>query len=212
MLSHSYKLWYNYLRERRKQAKGKCINEPVYEEINNCHERALVFMHKVITMLTSQIFDWNNLYVIRNCWLKLCFHLLRLQMPRIWIDYCQFLVLQCKITRSRRSFDRALRALPVTQHPRIWPLYLRFVRSLPLPETAIRVYRRYLKVLTSKSWQYLPHIQYCLKMPNCVCAALSRECRRLHWVLKVCWPLGWSCCTSRGCCQWWKPCVQRRQI
>lgn len=71
------------------------------------------------------------------------------QMPRIWLDYCQFLVSQCKITRSRRSFDRALRALPVTQHPRIWPLYLRFVRNLPLPETAIRVYRRYLKVRSS---------------------------------------------------------------
>lgn len=69
-------------------------------------------------------------------------------MPRIWMDYCQFLVSQCKITRSRRTFDRALRALPVTQHPRIWPLYLRFVRDLPLPETAIRVYRRYLKVRT----------------------------------------------------------------
>lgn len=67
-------------------------------------------------------------------------------MPRIWLDYCQFLVSQCKITRSRRLFDRALRALPVTQHSRIWPLYLRFARKLPLPETAIRVYRRYLKV------------------------------------------------------------------
>lgn len=48
LTSHSYKLWYNYLRERRKQVKGKCITEPVYEELNNCHERALVFMHKVI--------------------------------------------------------------------------------------------------------------------------------------------------------------------
>lgn len=71
------------------------------------------------------------------------------KMPRIWLDYCQFLVSQSKITRCRRSFDRALRALPVTQHPRIWPLYLRFARNLPLPETAIRVYRRYLKVSPS---------------------------------------------------------------
>lgn len=43
----SYKLWYNYLRERRKQIKGKCVTDPAYEEVNNCHERALVFMHKV---------------------------------------------------------------------------------------------------------------------------------------------------------------------
>lgn len=81
-------------------------------------------------------------------------------MPRIWLDYCQFLVSQCKITRSRQTFDRALRALPVTQHPRIWPLYLRFVRNLPLPETAIRVYRRYLKVrehsIQTSSIQQLP--------------------------------------------------------
>lgn len=47
MSAISYKLWYNYLRERRKQIKGKCITDPAYEEVNNCHERALVFMHKV---------------------------------------------------------------------------------------------------------------------------------------------------------------------
>uniref|UniRef100_A0A8D0G452 Pre-mRNA-splicing factor SYF1 n=1 Tax=Sphenodon punctatus TaxID=8508 RepID=A0A8D0G452_SPHPU len=68
------------------------------------------------------------------------------KMPRIWLDYCQFLMDQCRVTRTRRTFDRALRALPITQHHRIWPLYLKFVRMYPLPETAVRVYRRYLKV------------------------------------------------------------------
>ena len=68
------------------------------------------------------------------------------QMPRIWLDYCQFLMDQYKITRTRRTFDRALRALPLTQHKRMWPLYLKFIRSHDLPETAVRVYRRYLKV------------------------------------------------------------------
>ena len=67
-------------------------------------------------------------------------------MPRIWLDYCEFLVAQGRITRTRRTFDRALRALPITQHHRLWPLYLSFVRRYPLPETAVRVYRRYLKV------------------------------------------------------------------
>lgn len=43
----SYKLWYNYLKQRRKQVKSKCVTDPSYEEVNNCHERALVFMHKV---------------------------------------------------------------------------------------------------------------------------------------------------------------------
>lgn len=72
------------------------------------------------------------------------------QMPRLWLDYCQFLMDQGRVTHTRRTFDRALRALPITQHSRIWPLYLRFLRSHPLPETAVRGYRRFLKVSTTE--------------------------------------------------------------
>jgi pre-mRNA-splicing factor SYF1 len=68
------------------------------------------------------------------------------QMPRIWLDYCQFLMDQCRITRTRQVFDRALRALPITQHHRVWPLYLKFLKMYDIPETAVRVFRRYLKV------------------------------------------------------------------
>jgi len=67
-------------------------------------------------------------------------------MPRIWLDYCQFLMDQCRITRTRHVFDRALRALPITQHHRVWPLYLKFLKMHDIPETAVRVFRRYLKV------------------------------------------------------------------
>lgn len=87
------------------------------------------------------------------------------QMPRIWLDYCQFIVSQCKITRSRRTFDRALRALPVTQHSRIWPLYLKYARKLPLPETSIRVYRRYLKVCVCVWWWCVLSNLLCWKYP-----------------------------------------------
>ena len=66
------------------------------------------------------------------------------KMPRIWLEYLEFLVYQGLVTRTRRTFDRCLRALPVTQHHRIWPLYLKFVTSYEeTSETAIRVYRRY---------------------------------------------------------------------
>lgn len=51
----SYKLWYNYLKLRRKQVKGKCITDPAFEEVNNAFERSLVFMHKVIMFLTETI-------------------------------------------------------------------------------------------------------------------------------------------------------------
>ncbi|KAL3832933.1 hypothetical protein ACJIZ3_007669 [Penstemon smallii] len=68
------------------------------------------------------------------------------KMPRIWIMYLQTLTQQKLITRTRLAFDRALCALPVTQHDRIWEYYLVFVSQKGLPiETSLRVYRRYLK-------------------------------------------------------------------
>jgi len=141
-LPGSYKLWYAYLLTRREQLKGVCINNPLYEEVNNAHERALVFMNK---------------------------------MPRIWIDYCKFLVSQHKITRSRRTFDRALRALPITQHQRIWPLYIDFVTRYPIHETAVRVFRRMLKLQPENTEQYIDYLvsidrldEACMKMAEIV--------------------------------------------
>eukprot|EP00501_MAST-03F_sp_TOSAG23-6_P000442 GSMAST32.ASY1.ANO1.454.1 assembled CDS len=43
--------------------------------------------------------------------------------PRMWTNYCEFLIAQKLITRTRHTFDRALQALPVTQHDRVWALY-----------------------------------------------------------------------------------------
>ncbi|XP_027489093.1 pre-mRNA-splicing factor SYF1-like, partial [Corapipo altera] len=81
------------------------------------------------------------------------------QMPRIWLDYCQFLAEQGRITRTRRTFDRALRALPITQHRRLWPPYLSFVRKHPLPETAVRVFRRFLKLCPEEAEQYVSYLR-----------------------------------------------------
>lgn len=80
------------------------------------------------------------------------------KMPRIWLEYCSFMVSQCKITRTRRVFDRALLALPVTQHNRIWDIYLKFVRDFDIPETAVRVYRRYLKLYPEDAEEYVDYL------------------------------------------------------
>ncbi|RVE48793.1 hypothetical protein evm_006567 [Chilo suppressalis] len=124
-LPGSFKLWYNYLKIRRSQTRGRCITDPCYEEVNNCFERSLVFMHK---------------------------------MPRIWMDYCNFLTDQYKITSTRRAFDCALRALPITQHHRIWPFYLNFLKKHNIPETAIRVFRRYLKLCPEDTEEYIDYL------------------------------------------------------
>ncbi|KAI8839080.1 hypothetical protein BJ741DRAFT_510031, partial [Chytriomyces cf. hyalinus JEL632] len=65
--------------------------------------------------------------------------------PIIWLNYARFLMHQPAPTRCRRTFDRALKALPITQHPRIWDLYLKFASQCG-GETAIRIWRRYLKL------------------------------------------------------------------
>lgn len=47
------------------------------------------------------------------------------KMPRIWLDYLELLLEGgAGLTATRRAFDRALAALPITQHDRVWALYL----------------------------------------------------------------------------------------
>jgi pre-mRNA-splicing factor SYF1 len=67
------------------------------------------------------------------------------KMPRIWEEYLSFLAGQYRLTFTRHAFDRALRALPITQHERVWKLYLAFAKACPVKETAVRIYRRYLQ-------------------------------------------------------------------
>ena len=88
-------------------------------------------------------------------------------MPRIWIDYCKFLTSQYKITMTRKVFDRALRALPITQHSRLWPFYLKFVKMHPIPETAVRVFRRFLKLCPEETEEFVDYLklkykEYCI--------------------------------------------------
>jgi len=59
--------------------------------------------------------------------------------------YLTHLMKQCKIIRTRRTFDNALRALPLTQHDRIWKLYLNFAKSAS-GQTAIRIWKRYMQI------------------------------------------------------------------
>jgi len=81
------------------------------------------------------------------------------KMPRIWMDYCKFITDQQKITPTRKAFDRALRALPITQHSRIWPLYLKFIKMHPIPETGVRVYRRFLKLCPEQTEEFVDYLK-----------------------------------------------------
>jgi pre-mRNA-splicing factor SYF1 len=67
------------------------------------------------------------------------------KMPVIWEMYLSFLLRQPRVTRTRRTFDRALRALPITQHNRIWRLYKSFANSAG-GNTAVKIWTRYMQI------------------------------------------------------------------
>lgn len=66
------------------------------------------------------------------------------KMPRIWLLYYEFLKKQKKIRKIRQVLDRALQALPVTQHEKIWEEYSNWamneVTYLPLSKYIIDRY------------------------------------------------------------------------
>ncbi|KAK5059704.1 pre-mRNA-splicing factor syf1 [Exophiala bonariae] len=66
------------------------------------------------------------------------------KMPVIWEMYLVFLLRQPYVTKTRRTFDRSLRALPITQHNRIWKLYKSFANSAS-GETAVKIWARYIQ-------------------------------------------------------------------
>ena len=67
------------------------------------------------------------------------------KMPVIWEMYLSFLMQQPLVTFTRRTFDQALRALPLTQHNRIWAKFRLFASSA-WGLTAVRVWKRYLQI------------------------------------------------------------------
>ncbi|KAI4186418.1 MAG: hypothetical protein L6R41_003496, partial [Letrouitia leprolyta] len=67
------------------------------------------------------------------------------KMPKIWEMFLKFLMQQPLVTYTRRTFDRALRALPLTQHNRIWALYRPFATSVS-GDTALKIWRRYMQI------------------------------------------------------------------
>ncbi|KAG6620112.1 pre-mRNA-splicing factor SYF1-like protein [Phytophthora cinnamomi] len=79
-------------------------------------------------------------------------------MPRLWLDYLHVLREMRVVTARRHVFDRALRALPITQHHRIWTPYLAFAKQIGVPRTAVRVYRRYLMLEPAKRGEFVDYL------------------------------------------------------
>jgi len=134
-----YKLQHGSLREQAFVMERACIQLPRSYKLWKIY---LEFRTQHVAKLNAARF--TSEYRKVNALFERALILLN-KMPRIWEMYLQFLMQQPLVTLTRRTFDRALRALPISQHNRIWALYRPFANSAE-GETAVRIWRRYMQV------------------------------------------------------------------
>mmetsp|Transcript_16009 Transcript_16009/g.48093 ORF Transcript_16009/g.48093 Transcript_16009/m.48093 type:complete len:1025 (+) Transcript_16009:175-3249(+) len=163
LLPGSYKLWSHYLRERR-----AALRSPSYwlgSNASNGAEAASTATNNTTgptATTTGQKLGLSCISTSRaHQSVSRCFEQALVtmhKMPRIWEEYLEHLCETPNISKIRRTFDRALQSLPVTQHERIWKPYTAWAERLDLPETALRVWRRYLKLDPAKGEPFVAYL------------------------------------------------------
>ncbi|SPQ20013.1 9c6573f0-734b-4efd-8641-271f0b99e5e9 [Thermothielavioides terrestris] len=134
-----YKLQHGTVQEQAFVMERACVQLPRSYKLWKMY---LLFRTKHVSKLNAAIFAAE--YQKVNALFERALILLN-KMPRIWEMYLKFLMQQPLVTFTRRAFDRALRALPITQHNRIWALYRPFANSAE-GMTAVKIWRRYMQV------------------------------------------------------------------
>ncbi|CAJ0961627.1 unnamed protein product, partial [Mesorhabditis belari] len=140
--------WVNYISHMRKQKLKWRKIVVLYERAIQVFPRSYKLWYEYLRFWRKHIFrkgPLNPAYgelcdAYERCLVQLP------KMPRIWIQYCTIMTQRQLVTETRRVFDRALKTLPVTQHMRIWPLYIQFIEGHDIPDTGIRVFKRYMKI------------------------------------------------------------------
>lgn len=142
----SLKLWWRYLiaRSHSPFKKRAVIYERALKALPGSYKIWHAYLRERLEVVRNLPVTTSHFETLNNTFERALVTMHK--MPRVWIMYLVSLTEQKLITRARRAFDRALCALPVTQHDRIWEPYLAFVSQKGIPiETSLRVYRRYLK-------------------------------------------------------------------
>jgi len=142
----SLKLWWRYLIARSDSPFKKrfIIYERALKALPGSYKLWYAYLRERLEIVRSLPITHSQFETLNNTFERALVTMHK--MPRVWIMYLQTLTQQKLVTRTRRTFDRALCALPVTQHDRIWEYYLFFVSQKGIPiETSLRVYRRYLQ-------------------------------------------------------------------
>ena len=77
---------------------------------------------------------------------------------QIRLAYLNLLVNLKLGTYTRKAFDRALQSLPITQHEKIWELYITWVKSFTVEESVVKIFRRYIMFDPSKVEEYIDYL------------------------------------------------------
>lgn len=149
---YNIKLWLNYIQFKQnldadnKPYGGGSAVYMIYERALKHLPRSYKLWQQYLSLRTKGIrhksFHSKKIPILINTYERSLVYMNK--MPRIWIDYCKLLQALRRGTETRKAFDRALQALPITQHKELWHLYVDWATKYGVPETAIRVYRRYL--------------------------------------------------------------------
>lgn len=151
---HHLKTWLHYLDHKQGNIRSLVI---LYERALKNLPGSYKLWKQYLELRLSMISKKNSVTqpdVFRKT--TLCFErsLLYLhKMPRVWMMYCKYIQMLPDVSEIRRVYDRALRALPLTQHERIWKMYLRFSRRMG-GQVAERVYGRYLRMWPERQREY----------------------------------------------------------
>ncbi|KCV68050.1 hypothetical protein H696_05516 [Fonticula alba] len=156
----SLKTWFRYIEHKTETGASDEVISFLYERALKAIPYSYKIWHRYLTLLRKRA---TGLPIGHPAWRYLVTSYERSlaylsKMPRLWIEYCLLLEEQQCITATRRGYDRALRALPLSQHERIWPNYIQFVTKCRVPDTAMRVFRRYLKFDPTKAEDFVEYL------------------------------------------------------
>jgi pre-mRNA-splicing factor SYF1 len=188
LLPRSYKLWFRYLAERVHLSRGVPVAplsngnpsrelteaeleaenaDPEEEESSNASFLPQIAQFKRIigeedTRIQMRVLEKRLKHFEDTIQaFERCLNFLP-TMPLLWLEYADFLWLQKRISATRRVYDRALQALPVTQHMMIWEKYIEFVHEVPPPAidvVVMKVYPRYLQINPGAKEEYIEHLK-----------------------------------------------------
>lgn len=152
--------WLRYLEHKKNTHLSERLF--VYERAVKALPESYKLWKQLLDLSTSQVKQVKGAVLSSaadavNCQFERCLLSLS-RMPRIWLDYMQFIALQRKITLLRRVLNNALRALPINQHYRIWDTFMRIMRDVGCKETVVKCYERYLQFDPSRVLEFIERL------------------------------------------------------